>query len=134
SDLGNRFGDVTFNRKNVSQFAIERIRPNMGVIGCLDELHVYAHGVTTLLHASFHDMCDTQLLGYLTEVSRRTLVMLSRCARNYFQLGDLCETRENLILNAVSKVGVCFFFAPVFEWKHRDAFFRHNGGGRARSS
>src|SRR3989442_3448904 len=106
----------------------------MRIVRCLNELHVYPHGVAASLHAAFHDMRDAQLLRYLTEVSRRALVMLSRCARDYFELGDLCQASQNLVLNAVSKVSVRFFFASVFERKHRDALFRNNSAGVARAT
>jgi hypothetical protein len=36
-----------------------------------DQLHVHAHGVATLLHASFKDVRNTKLLGDLGEIPRQ---------------------------------------------------------------
>ena len=61
----------------------------MGIIGGLDELHVHAHGVAALLHASFQDVGDAQLPCDLGQIFRRAFVMLRRCARDHLQIGDL---------------------------------------------
>ena len=34
------------------------------------------------------------------------------------------KQRQNFVLNTVGKVSVGFVFAPVFKWKHRNAFLR----------
>src|SRR5260370_30694088 len=98
----------------------------MRVVGRLNKLNVYPHSITASLHAPFHDMRDAQLFGYFAEVSRRALVMLGRCARNYLKVGDFCQTRQNLVLNAVSKVGVRFYIAPSVERSHPDPLCRDN--------
>ena len=120
--VGDSFGDLTLDRKNVSQFAIKAIGPNVGIIGCFDQLHRHVHGITLLLHASFQDVGDAKLAGDLGQVFRRALITLSRCARDYFQVGDLREARQNLVLDAFGKVGVRFFFAQIFKGQHRDRF------------
>ena len=60
--LGDGFSHLTLNGKNVGQFAIKAIGPNMGIVGRFDQLHVYAHGVATLLHASFQNVGHAKLL------------------------------------------------------------------------
>ena len=87
--VGDSFGDLTLDRKNVGQFAIKAIGPKMGITSCFDQLHVHAHGITVLLHASFQDVSDAQLPRDLGQVFRRALVMLGRCARDDLQIGDL---------------------------------------------
>ena len=99
----------------------------MGIIGCFDQLHVHAHGVAALLHASFQDVGDAKLPGDLGQIFRRAFVMLRGCARDHLQIRDLGQARQNFLLDAVGKVGVGFVFAPVFKRKHRDAFFRRSG-------
>ena len=32
------------------------------------------------------------------------------------------QLRQDLVLYAVGEIGVLFFIAQIFEWKHRDAF------------
>ena len=58
--------------------------------------------------------------------------MLRRCARDHLQIGDPRQARQNLVLNAVGKIRIGFFFTEVFKGKHRDAFFRRSQG-RARA-
>ena len=43
-------------------------------------------------------------------------------AADHFQIRDLCQVREDLILHAIGEVCVCFFFAQIFKRKDRDAF------------
>ena len=72
----------------------------------VDELHVHADLVIRLLHASFEDVGDAELLRDLSQIGRRALESLRRCARNHFQLGDLCQPRQNFVLNAFAEVRV----------------------------
>ena len=61
----------------------------MGIISCFDQLHVHPHGIAALLHAAFKKIGYAKLLRDFTQVSRRTLVVLRRCARDHLQIGDL---------------------------------------------
>ena len=87
----------------------------MGIIGSFDQLHVYSHSITALLHAAFYDVGHTKLLCYLGQVFGHAFVMLGRCARDHLEIGDLRSQGQNLVLDSVGKVGVGFFFAQVFE-------------------
>ena len=87
--VGDGFGHLTLDRKDVGQFAIKGIGPKMGIIGCFDQLHVHAHGVAALLHASFQDVGDAKLPGDLGQVFRRAFVMLRGSARDHLQIRDL---------------------------------------------
>ena len=87
--IGDGFGHLTLDRKDVGQFAIKGIGPKMRIVGRFDQLHVHAHGVAALLHASFQDVGDAKLPGDLRQIFRRAFVMLRRCARDDLQIGDL---------------------------------------------
>ena len=87
--VGDGFGHLTFDRKDVRQLAIKRIGPEMGIIRRFDQLHVHAHGIAALLHAAFQDVSYAKLPGDLRQVFRRALVMLRRCTRDDFQVSDL---------------------------------------------
>jgi hypothetical protein len=91
--LGDSFGHLTLDRKNVGQFAIKRIRPKMGIIGCFDQLHVHAHRIAALLHASFQDVSDAKLPCDVGQVFGRTFIMLRRCARNNPSILSLAAIR-----------------------------------------
>jgi hypothetical protein len=87
----------------------------MGIIGCLDQLDVHAHGVAALLHASFQNVGDPKLLGDFGQVFRRAFVLLRRSARDHLQIRDLGQAGQDFLLNAVGKVRVRFVLTPVFE-------------------
>ena len=58
--VGDGFGYLTLDRKDIGQFTIKSIGPQMGIIGCFDQLHVHPHGVAALLHAAFQDVGDAK--------------------------------------------------------------------------
>jgi hypothetical protein len=81
--------NLTLNRKDVGQFAIKCVGPNMRIGGCVDQLHVDAHCVAAFLNAAFHDMRHAKLPGDFPQVFWRTFVMLSGCARDHLKISYL---------------------------------------------
>src|SRR2546430_17273972 len=87
--LGDGFGHLTLDRKDVGQFAIKGIGPKMGIISRFDQLHVDPYNVPALLNPSFKDVGYSQLLCDLGQVFRRAFAMLRRCARDALQFCNL---------------------------------------------
>src|SRR5881398_2457623 len=87
----------------------------MGISGCLDQLHVHAHGVTALLHAAFQNVGNAKLLGDLPQILRRALIVLGRSARDDLQIGDLGQSGQNLVLDPIGEVGVRSIVTEVFK-------------------
>ena len=87
--LSDGLGDFAFDRKNVRQFAIKRVRPNMGIVSGLDQLNVHPNGIATLLYTSFQNVSYAKLLRNLRQVVRSAFVMLRRRTRDHLQIGDL---------------------------------------------
>ena len=83
----------------------------------------HPHFVGRALHTAFDDMCYAELLADLAQIARRAAFVLpdSRAADD-FQVGDSRKGGQNLVLHALGEEGVGFFFAQVFERKHRDRF------------
>src|SRR4029434_9596300 len=104
--LRNRFSDLTFYAQDVSEFAIVGVGPQMRIAGCLDEVHADADCVASFLNATLKNVRHIKLLRDLREIARVTLIPLRRSARNYFQVRDLCQTREDFLLNAIRKISV----------------------------
>ena len=52
--------------------------------------------------------------------------MLRRRPRNDFEIGNLSQARQDLVLDTIGEVSVGLFFAAIFKWQHRDAFFRRS--------
>ena len=87
--VGDSSGDVGFDRKDIRQFSIKGVGPEVGIVGCFDQLHVYTHCVAAFLHTTFQDVGDAKLLRNLSHVVRSTFVILSGRPRNYLQIGNL---------------------------------------------
>ena len=83
----------------------------MRVVERIDELHVYPHLVIRFLHAALHDMHHAKLLRDFTQIGRRALEPLRRCARDDFQIRHLCQPGQNFILHAFGEVGIRFVVA-----------------------
>ena len=74
---------------------------------------------------AFHHIADTQLLSDFFQIAGdATFVLHDRSATNYFQILDLGQIREQLILDTVRKVGILFFVAQIFQRQDGDAFVR----------
>src|SRR5439155_19943563 len=87
---------------------------------------------------AFHHVADTQLLCDLFEIARdAALILHDRSATDYFQVLDLGEIRQQLILDAVGKKSVLLFIAQIFQRQHRDRFLwpwrgRRRGGAASK--
>ena len=66
--LGDLFGDVAFDGKNISQFAIVSLRPKMRVVLGIDQLHVNSHLVGRFLNGAFENIGNAELLCDLRNV------------------------------------------------------------------
>src|ERR1700693_5828411 len=78
--VGNCLCDLSLNCKNVSQFAIVSVGPEMSVGQSVDELHIHADLVIGFLRAACEDVRDAELSRDLPQVVRRGLESLRRCA------------------------------------------------------
>ena len=70
-------------------------------------------------------LSHAELLRDLRKIIRRAFEVLRRCARDHFQIGDLGQPRENLILHAFAEVSVVGIAAEIVEWQNRDRFVRN---------
>ena len=66
------FGHVAFHRKNVGQFAIVRLRPEMRVGVRVDQLNIHANLIARFLHAALKDIGNAELLRNLAQITRST--------------------------------------------------------------
>ena len=103
----------------------------MFVRGRIDQLHVNANTIPGTAHAAFQNVGNTERLPDLAQILRLAAERHDRCARNYFQVADLRQVRQNIVLNSVGEVSVLLIVAQIFKRKHRDRFV-DLAGGRAR--
>src|SRR5512132_442059 len=59
--LSNCFCDLAFDTEDVGELAVVSFGPKMCVSQRVDQLHIYADLVRSLLYAAFEDICDTEL-------------------------------------------------------------------------
>ena len=110
--VGNGLCDLTLNREYVRKIAVIGLRPELLIGSCIDQLRIDTHPIGSTLHASFHDMCYSELLANFAQVSWSAgLVLHRRCPADHFQIGDPGEIGQNFILDAICEIGVLFFLA-----------------------
>ncbi len=128
--LGDRFRDFAFDCENIRQFPIVSVSPKMCVGESVDELHIHPDLIARFLHAAFQNVGHPKLLRDLGKIVRCAFEMLRRCARNYFQIRDFGQPRQDFILHAFAKVSVVGIATKVVEWQHCDRFIRDRCRGR----
>ncbi len=113
--LGNGAGHLTFNSKDIVEFAIVAFRPKMlGRCGA-NQLDVHVHSISDFLHTAFEKMRHAQLLADLTQVLGRALVFLGGGARYDLKLGNLRKPGKDFVLDTIGKVSIRFIVAEVLE-------------------
>ncbi len=75
-------------------------------------------------HRSFQNVRHAQRLTDFAQIARARFVLPHRSAADDFQVGDLGQVREDIILDAVREILVLLIVAQIFERQDRDAFFR----------
>jgi hypothetical protein len=69
----------------------------------------------------------SELLADLAQIARRAgLVLHHRGAADHFQVRDLREVGQDLVLHTIGEESVRFLFAQIFKGKNGDAFFRYS--------
>ena len=116
-------GDFVLDRKDVIQFAVESIGPQVAIIGCIDQLGRDAHPVAGLAHAAFEDVVDLQFLGDGRNVQVLALVYERRSARCHLEPIDTHQQVQQFLGNAVGKVFLFRVVADVQERQHCDGGF-----------
>src|SRR5262249_5382773 len=117
------FSDFTLDAKDVSQLPVVGLCPEVRIAGCLNEVDADADCVASLLHATLENVRYAKLLRDLGKIGWLALIALRRSARDHFQIRDLSQPRQDLLLDTVCKISICFVFTQVFKRKHCDAFF-----------
>ena len=84
--IGNTFRNVAFDRKNVGQFAVINVGPEMCVGHRIDQLHIDPDLIADLLHTAFEDVRHPELPRDIGQIFWSTLEMLGRGAGNHFEV------------------------------------------------
>src|SRR6266571_5375628 len=92
----------------------------MRVAQGIDQLHIHPDGVTRLLYAPFENVCHTELLCDVADISRFVSKLLCRSTRDHFEVTDLRQPGEDLILDAFAKISVIRIVTQVLEGQNGD--------------
>jgi hypothetical protein len=68
------------------------------------------------LHASFKNVFYTKLLRDIGEIARFALIALRGRAGNHFEIGDLGQPVEDLLLYPIGEICVLRISTEIFEW------------------
>ena len=74
--LGDCFCDVSFYRKNVGEFAIICLRPEMRIGGRIDQLDIDPDLIDRLLDTTFKNVGNSKLFPDFGQIARFALVLL----------------------------------------------------------
>src|SRR5438034_4824943 len=70
--------------------------------------------------AAFQNMRYPQIISDLTEISFATVIHNTRPADD-FQIGDLCQLGQNVVLHTIGEGGVPFLLTQIFERQNSDS-------------
>src|SRR5436190_2178730 len=101
------------------------VRPDLsGALG-IDQLHVDHYAVTLPPHTTLQDICHAKRFTDGAQVLCCSVAKLHhRRTADDSEIFDLCQTREDVVLNAVCKKRIVLIRAEVLKRKHRDGFLR----------
>ena len=102
----------------------------MLVVRGIDELHVNPHAIAFPAHTSFQNGADVEGFADLARIMRLPAIRHDRGARDHFQVADLGQVRQEIVLDAVSEIGVLRVVAEIRERQDGDRFLETVGGTR----
>src|SRR5665213_3198183 len=112
------------DRKNAIDGSIVAVCPELCARLRIDQLHGHAYLIARALYAPLQESRNSKLLCYVRYILRMARVLRGGCSRDYLQVVDSCQTREDLVLSSRGEVRVARVRAQVVEWEHGDGFPR----------
>ena len=114
------------NGKDIGQFAVVSLTPDVVIAARVDQLGVDMHMPTGALNASFYYVTHAKLVRDVAQITRRSAFVLhDRSAANDFQIGDFREVVQDFVLHAIGKIGVCLVIAEILKGQNRNALFEY---------
>src|SRR5262245_4484391 len=110
---------LVLQRKDVGEFAVVTIGPDV-VSGCgIYQLRRDAHAVAALSHAAFQHVANAELARSALHVDRFALIRKRRIARDYEKPAQLRQAGDDVLGNSVREIFLFRIAAHVREWKNR---------------
>src|SRR5580704_6113865 len=113
-------GNFTLKVKNVADFTIEAIRPDVSLIAGLDQLRRHADAAPVTAYASFQHIRDAEFPGDLWHILVPALVLHGGRSRNDAEMRriEAAKLRNHFIGHAVCEIFLLGISAEIFEWQH----------------
>src|SRR4029453_4068079 len=108
---------------DISQLPVVGLGPHMRVGLRVNQLHTDPHLVARSLHLTFKNIRYAKLLRVLGKIVSFVLIQWRGSARNYFQICNASQSRQNLLVDTISEVSVSRIGTEVLKREHSDAFF-----------
>src|SRR5262245_43179317 len=122
-DGHNRPSDLILNRKNVLQFTVVALRPEVGATDCIDELARYADAIAASANTSFQHVAHAQLAADKPDVGRLAFVLEARVAGDDEEFREPRQLRDDVFRDAVAEVVLTRVAAEVGEGEDGDRRF-----------
>src|SRR5215813_3609515 len=97
------------------------MRVGLGV----NQLHIDPQLIGCFLNAALENVRYAKLLRDLGNIVRFAVIALRGSARNYFQIRDASQARQDFILDALGEIGVVWIVTQVVKRKNGDSVCYH---------
>ena len=114
----NLLGQVRLNGKHIGEIAIVVFRPHVLVRVGINQLHIYADAIADPTNAAFQNGTNPKSLPDFANIGCLPAIRHNGGARDHFQITDLRQISEHVVLNTVREIRVLFFVAQIFKRQH----------------
>src|SRR6266446_1742072 len=118
--LGDSLRNLALDRKQVIQIALVLFGPDMRVRSRVDQLRIYMKPGTAPANTSLQHMRYSQLVTDLPHIPLAAVIHHAGPADD-FQIGDLRQLGQNVVLHTISERRVFSFLAKIFKWQNGDS-------------
>ena len=117
--LGNFLRDLTLDCKQLIQIAVVFLSPDVRVGARVDQLRVQVNPITAPACASFQHMRHPKRIADLAHISFAAVFHHAGPADD-FEVGDLRQLGQNVVLHTIGERRVFFLVAQVFKRQNGD--------------
>ena len=111
--------------KRIGHGAVVSIGPEVPVVARIDQLNINQHSIARSADTAFKHIRHAQGLANLADIApARCLKSHHARVADYFQLANLSQTRQHIVLDAGSEISVFLVITQILERQHGNAFLR----------
>src|SRR5581483_8267564 len=123
--VGDFAGQFALQSQRISQGTVVTVRPDLPGALRIDQLHVDHDSIAFSPHTALKNIRYAKRLSDLAQVLRCDVAKLHyRGTANDSEIFDLCQTGEDVVLNAVCEKCIILVRAKVLKRQHSDGFLR----------